>query len=189
MYPQGRLSLLKRVNIIHLYYWHIVLPWCLKQRLKICIAYQKIRLWRIKKMKNINIRYLISAGICFLLSIVCMILLLNNGFQLREFISIVLLLLLCCVNLYQGISKKAIREHAEILNSVDERDILIVMKSAKTTMQIVNMVMFISFILFILLYGITKVTSYMTIACTILTIQLSLFVVSLGTQMYYEKKE
>ena len=85
-------------------------------------------------------------------------------------------------------SKKEEVNRKKLLKEVDERDLYIVAKSAQLTIQIINIILFTITIISIILYGITKNNISMIVTIILSAISLTVFLISLIIQSYYEKK-
>lgn len=74
-----------------------------------------------------------------------------------------------------------------ISDNIDERDVINIEKSSRTTVQLLNYLL--SFVIFVclILYGTTKNNIFLVIAVTEIVSILVLLFTSLFTQVYYEK--
>ena len=139
-------------------------------------------------MKFNKMRHLIGGIIFIILTIVSSILLVNKGFSIKYFITFLVSLLGGIFETYMTFSKKEEGNRKKLLKEVDERDLYIVAKSAQLTIQIINIILFTITIISIILYGITKNNISMIVTIILSAISLTVFLISLIIQSYYEKK-
>lgn len=139
-------------------------------------------------MKSNKARHFIGGLISIIVSIFGSIMLIKNGFNTRIFIGIVLLLILGIIEIIVTFSKEEEKNRKNLMKEVDERDLLIIAKSAQLTVQIINIILFTTTMISIVLYGFTKNNIFMIITVTLAVISLIVFVISLITQSYLEKK-
>ena len=138
-------------------------------------------------MKIKSIRHFITGILCVVLSLICLGMLIVNGFSIRYLISAILLIIFSLISFVYSFSVKGLEE--EINESVDERDSFVTMKSGHKTLQIANWLFFSIVMILILLYGFTKFFVFLISAITLCAVIVILLILMIIMNCYYEKHE
>ena len=135
-----------------------------------------------KKIKSeINFVYGVISGIFMIVCFTVMFI----KFEWRFLSAGILLLALSAVNFKKAFSRSGMTE--KLSENVDERDVYITMKSSRSTLKILNYVLYTACFAALILYGFFKLQIYITIALTLCAVLVSLFLIMLFVNIYYDK--
>lgn len=137
-------------------------------------------------MKRIKSRRQMAAGIIALvLALLCFAVLLA-GYQARFLAAGVLALAWSAVSFSLAFSQKGAAE--EIAAQADERDIYLAMKSGHMALRILTYTLWGGCLGSLVLYGGLKLPVLLHVAVTLCAVQVLLFFITLGTNLYWEKR-
>ena len=137
-------------------------------------------------MKRIKSRRQMAAGIIALvLALLCFAVLLA-GYQARFLAAGVLALAWSAVSFSLAFSQKGTAE--EIAAQADERDIYLAMKSGHTALRILTYTLWGGCLGSLVLYGGLKLPVLLHAAITLCAVQVLLFFITLGANLYWEKR-
>lgn len=137
-------------------------------------------------MKRIKSRRQMASGIIALvLALLCFAVLLA-GYQARFLAAGVLALAWSAVSFSLAFSQKGAAE--EIAAQADERDIYLAMKSGHTALRILTYTLWGGCLGCLVLYGGLKLPVLLHAAITLCAVQVLLFFITLGTNLYWEKR-
>lgn len=137
-------------------------------------------------MKRIKSRRQMAAGIIALvLALLCFAVLLA-GYQARFLAAGVLALAWSAISFSLAFSQKGAAE--EIAAQADERDIYLAMKSGHMALRILTYTLWGGCLGCLVLYGGLKLPVLLHAAITLCAVQVLLFFITLGTNLYWEKR-
>ncbi|MBZ4665105.1 hypothetical protein [Mahella sp.] len=137
-------------------------------------------------MKRIkNTRAFIVGIIAAVIAAICFAANLLDGIELRFLVSGFWALAWSAMSFYFAFSKKGLTE--SVSDSIDERDQYITMKSGKMALQILNYILWGGGLISSTLYGIFRQPIFMIVAATLCAVILTLFIIILSVNIYYEK--
>ena len=137
-------------------------------------------------MKRIKSRRQMASGIIALvLALLCFAVLLA-GYQARFLAAGVLALAWSAVSFSLAFSQKGAAE--EIAAQADERDIYLAIKSGHTALRILTYTLWGGCLGCLVLYGGLKLPVLLHAAITLCAVQVLLFFITLGTNLYWEKR-
>lgn len=137
-------------------------------------------------MKRIKSKRNFATGvIATILSLVCFGILIFVETEKRFLMSGILLLAFAAWNYVIAFSNKGVLE--EIERNSDERDYFIIMKSSHMAIKMLNYILCIGCFSSLIVYGAVRSDICMAVALTCCAVLIVLFLVVLGTNMYYEK--
>lgn len=138
-------------------------------------------------MKRIKSRRQMAAGIIALvLALLCFAVLLLAGYQARFLAAGVLALAWSAISFSLAFSQKGAAE--EIAAQADEWDIYLAMKSGHTALRILTYTLWGGCLGCLVLYGGLKLPVLLHAAITLCAVQVLLFFITLGTNLYWEKR-
>ena len=140
-------------------------------------------------MKHVKNKRAFATGIVgTIATLICIGLIMFQGFQLRFVISLILLIAWSIVSYFTAFTQKgATTEQAA--ESVDERDLYIAQRSGHMTLLISNYLLFGGCFLGLLLYGIFKNTVLLTVAVTLCGTLILMLIVLICTNIWFEKHD
>ena len=137
-------------------------------------------------MKRIKSRRQMAAGIIALILALLCFAVLFAGYQARFLAAGVLALAWSAVSFSLAFSQKGAAE--EIAAQADERDIYLTMKSGHTALRILTCTLWGGCLGSLVLYGGLKLPVLLHAAITLCAVQVLLFFITLGTNLYWEKR-
>ena len=137
-------------------------------------------------MKRIKSRRQMAAGIIALILALLCFAVLFAGYQARFLAAGVLALAWSAVSFSLAFSQKGTAE--EIAAQADERDIYLAMKSGHTALRILTYTLWGGCLGSLVLYGGLKLPVLLHAAITLCAVQVLLFFITLGTNLYWEKR-
>lgn len=137
-------------------------------------------------MKRIKSRRQMAAGIIALILALLCFAVLFAGYQARFLAAGVLALAWSAVSFSLAFSQKGAAE--EIAAQADERDIYLAMKSGHTALRILTYTLWGGCLGSLVLYGGLKLPVLLHAAITLCAVQVLLFFITLGTNLYWEKR-
>lgn len=137
-------------------------------------------------MKRIKSRRQMAAGIIALILALLCFAVLFAGYQARFLAAGVLALAWSAVSFSLAFSQKGAAE--EIAAQADERDIYLTMKSGHTALRILTYTLWGGCLGCLVLYGGLKLPVLLHAAITLCAVQVLLFFITLGTNLYWEKR-
>lgn len=138
-------------------------------------------------MKRIKSRRQMAAGIIALvLALLCFAVLLLAGYQARFLAAGVLALAWSAISFSLAFSQKGAAE--EIAAQADERDIYLAMKSGHTALRILTYTLWGGCLGSLVLYGCLGLPVLLHAAITLCAVQVLLFFITLGANLYWEKR-
>lgn len=135
-------------------------------------------------MKIKNQKYLITAIIMEIIAIVCLITFLYHQ-ETRYILAFLLTFIYGVISFYNSLNKKGSIEIAS--RNMDERDILLTMKTDKTTLRILNYILLIGSLVSIVFYSIYPSVIYITLIITFTAIMFIQLAILFFVNIYYEK--
>lgn len=137
-------------------------------------------------MKRVKSRRQMAAGIIALvLALLCFAMLLA-GYQARFLAAGVLALAWSAVSFSLAFSQKGAEE--EIATQADERDVYLAMKSGHTALRVLAYALWGGCLGSLVLYGGLRLPVLLHIAVTLCAVQILLFLITLGANLYWEKR-
>lgn len=137
-------------------------------------------------MKRIrNKRNLMIGVIATILSLLCFGVLIFVKTEKRFLTTGILLLAFAAWNYVLAFSSKGVLE--EIQSKADERDYFIIMKSSHMALKILNYILCIGCFSSLIVYGAVRSSICIAVASTCCAVLIVLFVVILGSNVYYER--
>lgn len=137
-------------------------------------------------MKRIKSRRQMAAGIIALILALLCFAVLFAGYQARFLAAGVLALAWSAVSFSLAFSQKGAAE--EIAAQADERDIYLTMKSGHTALRILTYTLWGGCLGSLVLYGGLKLPVLLHAAITLCAVQVLLFFITLGANLYWEKR-
>ena len=137
-------------------------------------------------MKRIKSRRQMAAGIIALILALLCFAVLFAGYQARFLAAGVLALAWSAVSFSLAFSQKGAAE--EIAAQADERDIYLAIKSGHTALRILTYTLWGGCLGSLVLYGGLKLPVLLHAAITLCAVQVLLFFITLGTNLYWEKR-
>ena len=137
-------------------------------------------------MKRIKSRRQMASGIIALVLALLCFAVLFAGYQARFLAAGVLALAWSAVSFSLAFSQKGAAE--EIAAQADERDIYLTMKSGHTALRILTYTLWGGCLGSLVLYGGLKLPVLLHAAITLCAVQVLLFFITLGTNLYWEKR-
>ena len=137
-------------------------------------------------MKRIKSRRQLAAGIIALILALLCFAVLFAGYQARFLAAGVLALAWSAVSFSLAFSQKGAAE--EIAAQADERDIYLTMKSGHTALRILTYTLWGGCLGCLVLYGGLKLPVLLHAAITLCAVQVLLFFITLGANLYWEKR-
>lgn len=137
-------------------------------------------------MKRIKSRRQMAAGIIALVLALLCFAVLFAGYQARFLAAGVLALAWSAVSFSLAFSQKGAAE--EIAAQADERDIYLAMKSGHMALRILTYTLWGGCLGCLVLYGGLKLPVLLHAAITLCAVQVLLFFITLGTNLYWEKR-
>lgn len=137
-------------------------------------------------MKRIKSRRQMAAGIIALILALLCFAVLFAGYQARFLAAGVLALAWSAVSFSLAFSQKGAAE--EIAAQADERDIYLTMKSGHTALRILTYTLWGGCLGCLVLYGGLKLPVLLHAAITLCAVQVLLFFITLGANLYWEKR-
>ena len=137
-------------------------------------------------MKRIKSRRQMAAGIIALVLALLCFAVLFAGYQARFLAAGVLALAWSAVSFSLAFSQKGAAE--EIAAQADERDIYLTMKSGHTALRILTYTLWGGCLGCLVLYGGLKLPVLLHAAITLCAVQVLLFFITLGANLYWEKR-
>ena len=137
-------------------------------------------------MKRIKSRRQMAAGIIALVLALLCFAVLFAGYQARFLAAGVLALAWSAVSFSLAFSQKGAAE--EIAAQADERDIYLAIKSGHTALRILTYTLWGGCLGCLVLYGGLKLPVLLHAAITLCAVQVLLFFITLGTNLYWEKR-
>lgn len=137
-------------------------------------------------MKRIKSRRQMAAGIIALVLALLCFAVLFAGYQARFLAAGVLALAWSAVSFSLAFSQKGAAE--EIAAQADERDIYLAMKSGHTALRILTYTLWGGCLGSLVLYGGLKLPVLLHAAITLCAVQVLLFFITLGANLYWEKR-
>ena len=137
-------------------------------------------------MKRIKSRRQMAAGIIALVLALLCFAVLFAGYQARFLAAGVLALAWSAVSFSLAFSQKGAAE--EIAAQADERDIYLAIKSGHTALRILTYTLWGGCLGSLVLYGGLKLPVLLHAAITLCAVQVLLFFITLGANLYWEKR-
>ena len=137
-------------------------------------------------MKRIKSRRQMASGIIALVLALLCFAVLFAGYQARFLAAGVLALAWSAVSFSLAFSQKGAAE--EIAAQADERDIYLTMKSGHTALRILTYTLWGGCLGCLVLYGGLKLPVLLHAAITLCAVQVLLFFITLGANLYWEKR-
>ena len=137
-------------------------------------------------MKRIKSRRQMAAGIIALILALLCFAVLFAGYQARFLAAGVLALAWSAVSFSLAFSQKGAAE--EIAAQADERDIYLAIKSGHTALRILTYTLWGGCLGSLVLYGGLKLPVLLHAAITLCAVQVLLFFITLGANLYWEKR-
>lgn len=137
-------------------------------------------------MKRIKSRRQMASGIIALVLALLCFAVLFAGYQARFLAAGVLALAWSAVSFSLAFSQKGAAE--EIAAQADERDIYLAMKSGHTALRILTYTLWGGCLGSLVLYGGLKLPVLLHAAITLCAVQVLLFFITLGANLYWEKR-
>lgn len=137
-------------------------------------------------MKRIKSRRQMAAGIIALVLALLCFAVLFAGYQARFLAAGVLALAWSAVSFSLAFSQKGAAE--EIAAQADERDIYLAIKSGHTALRILTYTLWGGCLGCLVLYGGLKLPVLLHAAITLCAVQVLLFFITLGANLYWEKR-
>ena len=137
-------------------------------------------------MKRIKSRRQMAVGIIALVLALLCFAVLFAGYQARFLAAGVLALAWSAVSFSLAFSQKGAAE--EIAAQADERDIYLTMKSGHTALRILTYTLWGGCLGCLVLYGGLKLPVLLHAAITLCAVQVLLFFITLGANLYWEKR-
>ena len=137
-------------------------------------------------MKRIKSRRQMASGIIALVLALLCFAVLFAGYQARFLAAGVLALAWSAVSFSLAFSQKGTAE--EISAQADERDIYLAMKSGHTALRILTYTLWGGCLGSLVLYGGLKLPVLLHAAITLCAVQVLLFFITLGANLYWEKR-
>lgn len=137
-------------------------------------------------MKRIKSRRQMAAGIIALILALLCFAVLFAGYQARFLAAGVLALAWSAISFSLAFSQKGAAE--EIAAQADERDIYLAIKSGHTALRILTYTLWGGCLGCLVLYGGLKLPVLLHAAITLCAVQVLLFFITLGTNLYWEKR-
>ena len=137
-------------------------------------------------MKRIKSRRQMASGIIALVLALLCFAVLFAGYQARFLAAGVLALAWSAVSFSLAFSQKGAAE--EIAAQADERDIYLAMKSGHMALRILTYTLWGGCLGSLVLYGGLKLPVLLHAAITLCAVQVLLFFITLGTNLYWEKR-
>lgn len=137
-------------------------------------------------MKRIKSRRQMAAGIIALILALLCFAVLFAGYQARFLAAGVLALAWSAVSFSLAFSQKGAAE--EIAAQADERDIYLAIKSGHTALRILTYTLWGGCLGCLVLYGGLKLPVLLHAAITLCAVQVLLFFITLGANLYWEKR-
>lgn len=135
-------------------------------------------------MKIKHQKYFVTAIIMEIIAIVCLITFLYNQ-ETRYILAFLLTFIYGIISFYNSLNKKGSIEIAS--KYMDERDVLLTMKTDKTTLRILNYILLIGSLVSIVLYSLYPSVIYITLMITFTAIMFIQLAILLFVNIYYEK--
>lgn len=135
-------------------------------------------------MKIKHQKYFVTAIIMEIIAIVCLITFLYNQ-ETRYILAFLLTFIYGIISFYNSLNKKGSIEIAS--RNMDERDVLLTMKTDKTTLRILNYILLIGSLVSIVLYSLYPSVIYITLMITFTAIMFIQLAILLFVNIYYEK--
>lgn len=140
-------------------------------------------------MSNLNViknrRSFFRAILYLVLSLILMGAVIIKGFSFKVMILELVTIIMSLISFINSFSKEGIEE--EIIKEADERDLYNGMRSAQITLKTTNEICYIGTIAFLAIYGITKIEFFLTVAITLCSVIILMFVALFTTNGYFEK--
>ena len=138
-------------------------------------------------MKKIrSMRHFFVTVLTTVLAVVCTVIALMNGGNMKFFPSAAILIALAVVNYNYAFSKKNLMK--DIMCHTDERDRYIAMKSCQTMVQFVNYVLLGACMISLILYGAVQVPAFLIVAGTLCGVLILMFITLLAVNAYFEHR-
>lgn len=137
-------------------------------------------------MKICNKRKFVTAAVATLLSLTCFIAYFLSKQEPRFLIACFLALVYAGSSYYGAFSKKAAVE--EWRPGADERDVFIAMETSRTTIQVLNVLLLAACVAGTVVYALLRSPVCLAVLITLCIVSVTLFVVILCVNIYYEKK-
>lgn len=135
-------------------------------------------------MKIKHQKYFVTAMIMEIIAIICLITFLYNQ-ETRYILAFLLTFIYGIISFYNSLNKK---ESIEIASrNMDERDVLLTMKTDKTTLRILNYILLARSLVSIVLYSLYPSVIYITLMITFTAIMFIQLAILLFVNIYYEK--
>lgn len=139
-------------------------------------------------MKRIkNLRNFVTAIITLILGIICIGIIIFHGMETRFLIAGIFLITWSAVSFFSAFTGESTVSQAE--KAIDERDKYIVMKSSRKALQITNYLIGAACFISIFLYAVLRGEIFLTISIALCAVLVTMFIVMLLTNIYYEKRE
>lgn len=135
-------------------------------------------------MKIKNQKNFVTAFIMEIIAIVCLITFLYNQ-ETRYILAFLLTFIYGIISFYNSSNRKGSIEVAS--RNMDERDILLVMKTDKTTLRILNYILLAGSLISIVLYSLYHSIIYITLIITFTAIMFIQLAILFFVNIYYEK--
>lgn len=135
-------------------------------------------------MKIKHQKYFVTAIIMEIIAIICLITFLYNQ-ETRYILAFLLTFIYGIISFYNSLNKKGSIEIAS--KYMDERDVLLTMKTDKTTLRILNYILLIGSLVSIVLYSLYPSVIYITLMITFTAIMFIQLAILLFVNIYYEK--
>lgn len=140
-------------------------------------------------MSNLNViknrRSFFRAILYLALSLILIGAVIIKGFSFKVVVLGILTIIMSLISFINSFSKEGIEE--EIIKEADERDLYNGMRSTQITLKITNEICYIGTITFLAVYGITKIEFFLTVAITLCSVIILMFVALFTTNGYFEK--
>ena len=138
-------------------------------------------------MKRIKSRRQLAAGvIALVLALLCFVVMGLRSFQPRYLAAGLLALVWSSVSLSLAFSQRGLAE--ELAAQTDERDVYLAIKSGHTALRILNGVLWGGCLGALVLYGGLKLPVLLHVGVTLCAVQVLLLCVTLGANLYWERR-
>ena len=138
-------------------------------------------------MKRIKSRRQLAAGvIALVLALLCFVVMGLRGFQPRYLAAGLLALIWSVVSLSLAFSQRGLAE--ELAAHADERDVYLAMKSGHTALRALTYLLWGGCLGALVLYGGLKLPVLLHVGITLCAVQVLLLCVTLGANLYWERR-
>lgn len=134
-----------------------------------------------------NLRNFVMAITTLILGIFCIGIIIFHSIKTRFLIAGIFLITWSAISFFSAFTKESIVN--QTAKAIDERDKYIIMKSSRKALQITNYLISATCFINIFLYAVLMKKIFLTVSITLCAVLVSMFIIMLLTNIYYEKHE